>query len=295
MSKDLEWMNGDALAEWVSREMEMEMEMQTVAQGMSVGMTIPVLTGQMPCRNQRMAFGYNHSVSHGGRTYHVQTEDSGRERGHVYTHLFHCGAILASSKLEYSRTVIDTEVMTLLKRSHKTMLRQLVRGVYDDLIGRRIGRSSAAALEADLAPADAEGSPLTVDVATSNERTRRESLDMQNVKEVLDSLMGNVAGALGAALVDYESGMCMGSAGNGIDVEVAAAGNTEVMKAKMRVMKDLGIPGGIEDVLITLESQYHIIRPVKEAFFMYLAFDRKQGNLAMARHQMSTATDGLKI
>ncbi|MCA9704822.1 MAG: hypothetical protein KDK70_03100 [Myxococcales bacterium] len=118
---------------------------------------------------------------------------------------------------------------------------------------------------------------------------------MDNINQVLDNLKTNVAGTLGVALVDFESGMCLGSAGTGINTEVAAAGNMDVMKAKMRVMRDLGITGGIEDILITLQSQYHIIRPLGTSMFMYLAIDREQGNLALARHKLSAAADSIKL
>ena len=113
--------------------------------------------------------------------------------------------------------------------------------------------------------------------------------DMDNIKQTLESLQANIAGTLGVALVDYESGMCLGTVGTWPNMEVAAAGNMEVMKAKARVMRDLGIKGGIEDILITLEAQYHIIRPVGSALFLYLAIDRKLRNPAMARHQPNSA------
>ena len=301
-----------------------------------------------PCA-RAVAFGYNHSISHRGRTYHVQTEDSGRAKGHVFTHLFYRGAIVASSKLEYADSVVDTELMDLLKQSHKSMLRRLVRGMYDDLLTRHFGARapepavalapveapssdcgvptpvprkrhlSAVTSAPDSTPSEPSAAPDPIPSEPSDPsssaasprppvrlsavgspahsciRTIKESLDMQNIQRVLTSLMANVNGALGAALVDYESGMCLGSTGTGINTEIAAAGNTEVMKAKTRVMRDLGIEGGIEDILITLESQYHIIRPVKSAFFLYLAFDRKQGNLAMARHQMAKAADEVEV
>lgn len=118
---------------------------------------------------------------------------------------------------------------------------------------------------------------------------------MDNIKKTLEGLQANIAGTLGLALVDYESGMCLGTVGTGLNMDVAAAGNMEVMKAKARVMRDLGIKGGIEDILITLESQYHIIRPVGSALFLYLAMDRKQGNLALARHKLTAAAAEIQV
>ncbi|MEL6613825.1 MAG: hypothetical protein AAFQ53_17160, partial [Bacteroidota bacterium] len=69
-----------------------------------------------------------------------------------------------------------------------------------------------------------------------------------------------INGAVGAAIVDYETGMCLGSIGGGsLDMELAAAGNTEVVRAKKSIRDQLGINEEIEDILITLESQYHVI------------------------------------
>lgn len=106
-----------------------------------------------------------------------------------------------------------------------------------------------------------------------------------NVKESLAKLNG-IDGFVGAALVDSESGMLLGQeGGNGINLEVAAAGNTEVVKAKRKTMASLGIRDGIEDILITLGKQYHLIRPLRSrnTLFFYVALDRTRANLAMAR------------
>lgn len=110
-----------------------------------------------------------------------------------------------------------------------------------------------------------------------------------------------IAGASGAALVDYTSGMTLGTAGGSrdLDLEVAAAGNTEVVRAKMRTMSDLGIGEQIEDILITLGTQYHIIRPLKssrgDGLFLYLVLGKDTANLAMARRQLQAIELELQI
>ena len=83
-----------------------------------------------------------------------------------------------------------------------------------------------------------------------------------SVNEALNNLL-QLDGAMCAALVDSNSGMMLGSAGSGVDLEVAAAGNTEVVRAKLKTMKSLGLNDKIEDILITLGKQYHIIRLVE--------------------------------
>ena len=107
---------------------------------------------------------------------------------------------------------------------------------------------------------------------------------MATVNDSLKDIL-RTDGALCAALVDANSGMMLGSAGSGLDLELAAAGNTEVVRAKLKTMKSLGLNDGIEDILITLGKQYHIIRPVqaKAGIFIYLVLDKGKANLALAR------------
>lgn len=100
-----------------------------------------------------------------------------------------------------------------------------------------------------------------------------------------------IDGALGVALVDSQSGMALATAGNpdGLDLAVAAAGNSNVVQAKLRTMRDLGLNQKLEDILITLETQYHIIRTFsrKDGIFLYLVLDKSKANLAMARFKLA--------
>lgn len=121
---------------------------------------------------------------------------------------------------------------------------------------------------------------------------KREGLRLMNIETALKEAM-TTEGALGVALVDWESGMSLGALGGGkyLDLEVAAAGNTEVIRAKMRTMESLRLSDSIEDILITLAKQYHIIRLLKSTdgsqnMFLYLVLDRAKANLALARHNL---------
>ncbi len=119
---------------------------------------------------------------------------------------------------------------------------------------------------------------------------------MSNLKDSLNELM-TIDGAIAMALVDYNSGMMLGSVGTGIDLEVAAAGNTEVVRSKMKTMKALGLNDEIEDILITLGKHYHIIRPVasKPGLFFYVALDRARSNLALARRKVLDVEGALTL
>ncbi len=101
--------------------------------------------------------------------------------------------------------------------------------------------------------------------------------------ERLSALDGYIA----MSLVDSSSGLVIESNVQGtFDIEAASAANTEVVQAKLRAMRDIGLEDDyIEDILISLGTQYHLIRPLAAHpdVFIYLALDRSKANLAKAR------------
>ena len=103
------------------------------------------------------------------------------------------------------------------------------------------------------------------------------------------SALNEITGFIGGCLVDSESGMMMSAVGGGkLDLEAASAANTEVVRAKNRAIQTLGLNDKIEDILITLGKQYHLIRPMEKTptVFLYVALDRTQANLGLARVQV---------
>ena len=120
---------------------------------------------------------------------------------------------------------------------------------------------------------------------------------MANAKESLPKLM-EIDGCIGCCIVDSNSGMMLGAIGGGnVNLEIAAAGNTEVVRAKRKTMKALNLNETIEDILISLGKQYHMIRPLStnDALFIYVVLDRGRANLAMARHLLSGIEKELTI
>lgn len=112
----------------------------------------------------------------------------------------------------------------------------------------------------------------------------------------------NIDGALGASLVDWGSGMSLGTLGGGkyLDLDVASFGNTEVVRAKMRTMEVLQLDDAIEDILITMTRQYHIIRLLRnsrnaQGLFLYLVLDREKANLALARHSLKRIESDISV
>jgi hypothetical protein len=134
---------------------------------------------------------------------------------------------------------------------------------------------------------------------TTIPETVRKDYNMSNIETILKEAM-QLDGAIGVALVDYTSGMTLGQAGgDALNLDVAAAGNTEVVRAKLRTMDALGLPDGIEDILITLTSQYHVIRLITDesgaGLFLYIALDKSKANLALARRQLANLENQLKV
>lgn len=109
----------------------------------------------------------------------------------------------------------------------------------------------------------------------------------------------NIAGFIGACLVDSDTGLMLASESSGVkfDLEAAGAANTEVVRAKNAAMQALGLDDHIEDILITLGTQYHLIRPLDSnpAVFVYVAVDRKTANLGMARLTVKNVEGKLKV
>lgn len=127
------------------------------------------------------------------------------------------------------------------------------------------------------------------------EEREREARRMANVKATMDAAL-EIDGALGAALVDSSSGMALGMIGGGVNLEMAAAGNTEVVRAKLRTMQTLGISGTIEDILITLQAQYHIIYLIPDTtLFLYLVLAKDRANLAMGRFKLKALAGEIKL
>jgi predicted regulator of Ras-like GTPase activity (Roadblock/LC7/MglB family) len=128
------------------------------------------------------------------------------------------------------------------------------------------------------------------------------AIGVNNMARLDDSVADllSVDGALGAAVVDLDSGMVLAAGGNpGFDLEIAAAGNSNVVRAKLRTMNDLGISGGLEDMLITLDKQYHLVNVLRDGgtagLFIYFVLNRATANLALARHKLRTVANQVRV
>lgn len=103
--------------------------------------------------------------------------------------------------------------------------------------------------------------------------------------ETLEKIEKDASGFIAASLVDLDSGMTLAvrSTRTDFDLTAASAYNSELVKQKLKIMNTLQLSGSIEDMLISLTDQIHLIKLVNEATFLYLAVDKSQSNLAIVR------------
>ena len=125
---------------------------------------------------------------------------------------------------------------------------------------------------------------------------------MDNIKDSIRSAL-SIDGTIGAAIGDWGTGFSLGQSSLNDNVfpssklEQAIALNAEVIKAKNRARDGLQITSPIEDILITLKDQYHLIRicEMTEGVFFYLVMDREKANLGLARIKLRQIGKGLRM
>jgi hypothetical protein len=112
---------------------------------------------------------------------------------------------------------------------------------------------------------------------------------MANEKALLDAIAkieADVSGVIATAAVDMESGMTLAAKSNraDFDLSVASAYNSELVKQKLKIVRALNLKTTLEDVLLTLGDQFHLIKILPGgSSFLYLAADRSSTNLAILR------------
>lgn len=101
-----------------------------------------------------------------------------------------------------------------------------------------------------------------------------------------DEVKKNIPGYIAVAVTEIKSGISYfsDSAIASFDPELASAFNLEVVKAKLNAISALGLDQGIDDIMITLTNQIHIIDiSENNEYFIYLAVDSNKANLGMTK------------
>lgn len=142
---------------------------------------------------------------------------------------------------------------------------------------------------------------------------------MPGIDACLHEIMA-LPGARGAAIVDWTSGLALGTAGespNG-DHETTATETAELARAAAEypafapAEPDAGPAGPgtreaagdgkgppVEDLIVTSRTGYHVLRFVETTFdssvFLHLWLDREAGNLALARLRLQQLAERLVL
>ena len=104
----------------------------------------------------------------------------------------------------------------------------------------------------------------------------------------IQDMKTNVPGFIAVSVTEVRSGVSYGaeSVDPSFDPNLASAYNLEVVKAKQNALQILGLASKekIEDILITLTNQIHIIDiAASGGYFIYLAVDSSKANLGLTR------------
>ncbi|MBF4518886.1 hypothetical protein IRZ71_21225 [Flavobacterium sp. ANB] len=101
-----------------------------------------------------------------------------------------------------------------------------------------------------------------------------------------DEVKKNIPGYIAVAVTEIKSGISYFSDSSvaSFDPELASAFNLEVVKAKLNAISALGLDQNIDDIMITLTNQIHIIDiSENNEYFIYLAVDSNKANLGMTK------------
>jgi len=111
----------------------------------------------------------------------------------------------------------------------------------------------------------------------------------KQIVDAFDKVANEMPGFMAASLVDLESGMTLGlnSVRPDFDLAAASAYNSEMVKQKLKIMRALNLKTTLDDMLITLGDQIHVIKMVGQAAFIYLVVDRSMSNLAIVRNVLT--------
>jgi len=141
-----------------------------------------------------------------------------------------------------------------------------------------------------------EGFPAVVPIRPISTPPRPDAAGASAVDAALDEMM-LVDGAVACALLDVDAGLLLGIRDDDVDFDVARAahGYARVLSAQLSAMARLNLDEQVDDVVVTLDHQHHLVRPLRATgqLMLYLVVDRDRTNLGMARYRMAAYDRGL--
>lgn len=139
------------------------------------------------------------------------------------------------------------------------------------------------------------GSPAAPEPAKGGAADLLTALEQTISAERLDRAfaVARRTGAHGMALLDSNHGVALASSGSvdAPELERLAAANSHFVRYKNRVLAVLGLQDELEDIVVTHERQWHVLRPIRGAagLCLFALYDRDGHTLAAVREGVARA------
>lgn len=131
---------------------------------------------------------------------------------------------------------------------------------------------------------EADFSDLNFEEPTPPKRSASSS-GFKSIKEKIKTIM-DLDGVIAASIVDISTGMPIAQdSKSNVDIESYCAYMVEVVKSHKKFLNKLNIKDKIEDIVINLNNNYHIVTFVlkQDNLFIYVVLDKENSNLGMTR------------
>ena len=121
-------------------------------------------------------------------------------------------------------------------------------------------------------------------------RAARKDLDAAHAKRSLAELLA-IEGLLCCAVVDSASGLVLAHEqheANDVDIDRAAAGCTQVLRAHRLAARSMGLPDHIEEVTVGTGTRHQLMRSLSRhpELFLFALLNKHRSNLSLARFKL---------
>lgn len=114
------------------------------------------------------------------------------------------------------------------------------------------------------------------------------AFDGIRIKSALAEVL-TIEGVVGAAVGDICNGLTLATVGTGLDLELAVAGMTQVLRAQRKTLGQLGLSERVDHALVTGDQHLHVVRMLagEPDLFLYVVMKRRGSNLGDAWMQLA--------
>lgn len=121
---------------------------------------------------------------------------------------------------------------------------------------------------------------------------------IDTIKDLNNNLKKNIQGYIAMSICDIETGECLFSESldENFDIDLASACNLEVVNAKLKAIDALDLTESIDNIVIHLETQIHIIdiTPSRK-YFIYLSVDSTKATIGLVKSMLKKYKKEIEI